>query len=177
VLPVGHRAQVLGTSPRGTAGRPGHASSRWVEQNIMTHTHGTPAQGRTIYDLAFKARKLRPGTTRESVIAKVQKLTQAEVQAEFDKLNTLVGFDRELSPATVKQGQYIADMLRKMDRPKEELDLGSLTYQEADVWIKKLKVELYEYIEEIRLREEAEDARITDIFTRREMNGWDSELY
>jgi hypothetical protein len=172
VLPVGHQARVLGSSTRGSTTVGTLILLGGQEQNIMYNT-GTPAQGRLLYNLAFKANKLAPGTTRESLIAKVQAMTQREVKAQIDRMNALVGFDRDTSPATVRQGQYISDLLRKLYRSQEDWDLPTLTYQDANAWIKELKAELVEQAAQEREQEEQQSGTVIDMFTRRTVNGFD----
>lgn len=115
---------------------------------------GTQKQADTIVDLMKRGKKLGTlpnGTTipmdkhEAGIREMVLKASQQEVVALFAKLNKNLGFDKKINGATESQLKYIRDLENKIYGTVISVPTTErLTYEDADLRIRRLKLELAE---------------------------------
>jgi hypothetical protein len=114
----------------------------------MTSKTGTVAQAQLLWKLLVKNNNTK-GFPEAVIMSKVLKTPMTEVGKWIDYENSLTGFNRQSSPATMAQITYIRDLRLKagMRNGTDAPNIKNTTFEEADLMIKDLKEDIAYYAE------------------------------
>jgi hypothetical protein len=109
----------------------------------MSSNTGTIDQAQLLWDLMIKTNR-QGNHTQAYTISWVMKQPMDLVGRKIDELNAELGFNRQSSPATMKQITYIRDLRVKagLRNGTDAPTIKNTSYEEADLMIKDLKEDM-----------------------------------